>query len=164
MVEPPNPCCDRIRIVLGHTHCSSLFHCVFFTKERRRLIPPVVQPRLWAYVGGIAREQERKALAEGGTDDHVHIPLSLPSSLPIALAMREIKSASSRWMHQNCGLPGFEWQEGYGAFSIGWSQVEATLAYIAGQEEHHRSRDFQAEFVAFLNKHRVPYDPRYMWG
>jgi REP element-mobilizing transposase RayT len=149
---------------MGHTYCSALYHCVFSTKERRRLIVPDVQPRLWAYMGGIAREHEMKALIVGGMDDHVHLLLSLPSSQPIAQAMREIKSASSRWMHESCALPGFEWQEGYGAFSIGWGQVEATLAYIAGQEEHHRKRDFQAEFVAILKKHRMEYDPQYVWG
>jgi REP element-mobilizing transposase RayT len=115
-------------------------------------------------MGGIAREHDLKAMAVGGTDDHVHILLSLPSSIPIAKAMREIKSGSSRWMHETCDLPGFEWQEGYGAFSIGLAQVGATLAYIAGQQEHHQKRDYQAEFVAILKKHRIEFDPRYVWG
>jgi REP element-mobilizing transposase RayT len=149
---------------MPHTYCSSLFHCVFSTKERRRLIAPEMQARLWAYIGGVAREHEMKALAGGGTEDHVHLLLSLPSPMPIAKAMREIKSGSSRWMHEVCEAPDFEWQEGYGAFSNGWSQVETTFAYIAGQEEHHRKRDFQAEFVAILKKHRIEYDPRYVWG
>lgn len=149
---------------MAHTYCSSLFHCVFSTKERRRIIAPDVQPRLWAYMGGIAREHDLKAIAVGGTDDHVHILLSLPSTAPIAKAMREIKSASSRWMHETCDLPDFEWQEGYGAFSIGQAQVGATLAYIAGQQEHHQKRDYQAEFVAILKKHRIEFDPHYVWG
>ena len=104
------------------------------------------------------------ALAVGGTEDHVHILLSLPSSTPIAKAMREIKSASSLWMRQNLNRRTFEWQEGYGAFSIGWTQIPATIAYITRQQEHHRKRDFQAEFLAFLKKHRIEYDPRYVWG
>lgn len=149
---------------MSHTCCCSLFHCVFSTKERRKIIAPEIQPRLWAYIGGVAREHEMKALGVGGMDDHAHLLVSLPSSLPIAKAMREIKSASSRWMHETCGIPTFEWQEGYGAFSIGWAQVEATLAYIARQQEHHRKRDFQAEFIAFLKKHRIEYDARYVWG
>jgi REP element-mobilizing transposase RayT len=149
---------------MAHTYCSSLFHCVFSTKERRKIIAPDVQPRLWAYMGGIAREHEMRALVVGGRYDHVHLLLSLPSSLPVAEAMRKIKSASSHWMHETCEMPGFEWQEGYGAFSIGQGQVEATLAYIAGQEEHHRKRDFQAEFIAILKKHRIEYDPRHVWG
>jgi REP element-mobilizing transposase RayT len=115
-------------------------------------------------MGGVARKREMKALGVGGTDDHVHLLLSLPSSLPIAKAMREVKSESSRWLRQECGLAGFEWQEGYGAFSIGCAQVEATLAYIARQQEHHRKHDFQAEFVTFLKKHQIEYDARYVWG
>ncbi|HET6208198.1 MAG TPA: IS200/IS605 family transposase [Terracidiphilus sp.] len=149
---------------MSHTYCCSLFHCVFSTKERRKTISTEIRERLWAYMGGVAREHGMKALAAGGTDDHVHILLSLPSSLPIAKAMREIKSASSRWMHETCGVEGFEWQEGYGAFSIGWAQVDATVAYITRQEEHHAKRDFQSEFVAFLKRHRIEYDPRYVWG
>jgi len=60
--------------------------------------------------------------------------------------------------------PAFEWQEGYGAFSIGHAQIEATVAYITTQKEHHRTRDFQAEFLAILEKHRIAYDPQYIWG
>jgi REP element-mobilizing transposase RayT len=149
---------------MSHTYCCSLFHCVFSTKERRKSVVPEIQTRLWAYMGGIAREHQMKALGVGGMEDHVHILLSLPSSMPISTAMREIKSASSRWMHETCGQEGFEWQEGYGAFSIGWAQVEGTLAYIARQKEHHRKRDFQGEFIAFLKKHRIEYDARYVWG
>jgi len=149
---------------MSHTYCCSLYHCVFSTKERCRTILPEIQPRLWAYMGGIAREHQMKALGIGGTEDHVHILLSLPSPVSIAVAMREIKSASSHWMHETCAMDEFEWQEGYGAFSIGWAQVDATLAYIARQNEHHRKRDFQAEYIAFLKKHRIEYDPRYVWG
>jgi REP element-mobilizing transposase RayT len=149
---------------MPHTYCSSLFHCVFSTKERRPTIVPEVQDRLWAYLGGIAREHNMKALAVGGMEDHVHVLLSLPSSLAIAKAMREIKSGSSRWMHEPGELPSFAWQEGYAAFSIGVTQLESTLGYIARQKEHHKRRDFQAEFLAFLKKHHIAYDPRYVWG
>jgi putative transposase len=149
---------------MSHTYCCSLFHCVFSTKERRKSIVPEIQTRLWAYMGGVAREHQMKALGIGGMEDHVHILVSLPSSMPIATAMREIKSASSHWMHETCGQDGFDWQEGYGAFSIGWAQVEGTLAYISRQKEHHLKRDFQAEFIAFLKKHHIEYEARYVWG
>ena len=154
----------RYDSAMSHTYCCSVFHCVFSTKERRKTIIAEIQPRLWAYMGGIAREHQMKALGIGGMEDHVHILLSLPSSMPIAAAMREIKSASSRRMHETCAMDDFEWQEGYGAFSIGWAQVDATLTYIARQNEHHRKRNFQAEYIAFLKKHRIEYDPRYVWG
>ena len=149
---------------MAHTYCSSLYHCVLSTKERRKTIAPEFQSRLWAYVGGVAREHRMKALGVGGIEDHIHILLSLPSTIAIAKAMREIKSASSLWVHQTCNLRTFDWQEGYGAFSIGMAQVDATLAYIAGQGEHHKRRGFQAEFLAFLKKHHIEYDPRYVWG
>lgn len=149
---------------MSHTYCCALFHCVFSTRERRKIITPEIQPRLWAYIGGLAREHEMKALGVGGMSDHVHILLSLPSSMPIAKAMREIKSGSSRWMRANLAAQEFEWQEGYGAFSIGWTQADTTRAYIARQEEHHRKRDFQAELLAFLKKHHIEYNPRYVFG
>lgn len=149
---------------MAHTYCSSLFHCVFSTKERRKSIAEDVQERLWAYIGGIAREHNMKAIVVGGTDDHIHLLLSLPATKTIAQAMREIKQGSSRWMHETCGIAEFAWQEGYGAFSIGLNQMDATVAYIAGQREHHRKRDFQTEYVAFLKKHQIEYDPRHVWG
>jgi putative transposase len=148
---------------MAHTYHSLLFHCVFSTKERRATIGPELQDRLWAYMGGIAREHGMKALAVGGMEDHAHILLSLPTSLAIATAIREIKSLSSRWMHEICARPAFQWQEGYGAFSIGCAQVDATVQYILGQKEHHRKRDFQAEFLAILKRHRIEFDPRYIW-
>jgi REP element-mobilizing transposase RayT len=149
---------------MPHTYCCALFHCVFSTKERRKVIPAAIQERLWAYMGGIARKRGMKALAVEGMQDHVHILLSLPSSAAIAEAMREIKSESSRWMREEGGSPRFAWQEGFAAFSVGWTQIDATVAYIARQPEHHKRRDFQAEFLAFLKKHEVDYDPRYVWG
>ena len=149
---------------MGHSYCSSLYHCIFSTKERRKSITPEVRDRLWAYMGGVAREHGMTALAVGGTDDHAHLLVVIPATLAVATAMREIKSGSTRWMHETCAMPSFAWQEGYGAFSIGHSQIEATVRYIARQEEHHRKRDFQAEFVAILKKHRMEYDLRYVWG
>jgi putative transposase len=149
---------------MSHTYCSSLYHCIFSTKERRPWIALDVQSQLWAYMGGIARAHGAKALGVGGMNDHAHLLLSLPSALAVADAMREIKSGSSHWMRKSAGVKTFAWQEGYGAFSIGWNQVEVTLAYIQQQPEHHRKRDFQAEFLAFLAEHHMEYDPRYVWG
>lgn len=149
---------------MGHSYCSSLYHCVFSTKERRRTIAPEMQDRLWAYTGGIAREHGMTALAVGGIEDHIHLLITIPATKDVATAMREIKSGSSHWMRETGGIPGFAWQDGYGAFSIGHAQIEATVRYIAGQKEHHRKRDFQAEFLAFLRKHCIEYDPRFVWG
>jgi REP element-mobilizing transposase RayT len=150
---------------VAHSYVSALFHCVFSTKERRKIINEDLQERLWPYMGGIARENNMRALAIGGVEDHVHLLLSIPSTISIAKALQLIKGGSAKWVHDT--LPDhkeFEWQEGYGAFSIGVSQVPDTKAYIANQREHHRSKTFQEEFIAFLERHAIEYDPRYVWG
>jgi putative transposase len=149
---------------MAHTYISSLYHCVFSTKERRKLITPNLESRLWEYMGGIARKNKMKALSIGGIEDHVHLLLSLPSILAIAKAIQLIKGGSSKWVHDN--FPDkrlFEWQEGYGAFSIGINDVERTVDYINRQKEHHAKFGFKKEFITFLKKHGIEYDERYIW-
>jgi len=149
---------------MAHSFTSQLLHCVFSTKERQKVITPELQQRLWPYLGGIARENRMKALSIGGTEDHTHILLSLPSTLSIAKAIQLIKGGSSKWVHDTFPQHyAFAWQEGYGAFSIGISDVERTVAYIENQEAHHRRKSFQQEFLAFLKKHGIEYDERYIW-
>ena len=150
---------------MPHSYSSSLFHCTFSTKDRRNTITPELQERLWPYLAGIAKENDIRALAVGGVADHVHLLLSLPSTMAIAKAIQLVKGGSSKWVHDN--FPehrGFAWQEGYGAFSIGISQTDRTIRYIQSQAEHHRRQTFQEEFLAFLKKHRIEYDPRYIWS
>jgi len=116
-------------------------------------------------MGGIARENKMKALTVGGTDNHAHILLTLPATMTTAKADQLIKGGSSKWIgetfssHRN-----FEWQEGYGVFSVSVSLVDKTIEYIANQEEHHLVRTFEEEFIAFLDKHGVEYDKRYVFG
>ncbi|NOY28664.1 MAG: IS200/IS605 family transposase [Planctomycetes bacterium] len=150
---------------MGHSYCSAYYHCVFSTKERRQTITPELQERLWPYLGGIARKNNLAALAIGGIEDHVHMLLSLPTTLTISKVMQLVKGNSSKWVHDEFPeYHNFAWQEGYGAFSIGISQIDATKQYIANQIEHHRTKTFQEEFLAFLKKHEIEYDPRYVWG
>jgi REP element-mobilizing transposase RayT len=105
-----------------------------------------------------------KALAIGGVLDHVHALLSLPSTMSFAKAVQLIKGGSSKWIHDEFRhLRKFEWQEGYGAFSVSASQVARTIAYIERQKEHHRKRTFKEEFITLLDKHHVVYDPRYVF-
>jgi putative transposase len=142
-----------------HSFTSCHLHVVFSTKERRRLITPDLQQRLWPYLGGIARENKMKALCVGGVEDHVHILLSLPSTLAISKAVQLLKGNSSKWIHETFPAQhGFAWQEGYGAFSIGVSGMDDTIKYIQSQPEHHRIKTFKEEFVAFLKKHGLEYD------
>jgi putative transposase len=146
---------------MGHTYFSALFHCVFSTKNRQRLIPDHLQNDLWHFMGGIARQNGMTSLRVGGTCDHVHMVIAVPPTVALAKAMQLVKSGSSKWMN-NCHVRGFRWQEGYGAFSIGISQLPATLRYIDGQREHHRKVSFEEEFLAFLKRNNVDYDPRFV--
>ena len=139
-----------------HSFNSCLMHCVFATKERRPFLTDGIRERLWPYLGGIARENDMKALAIGGVADHVHVLLSLPATLSVSKAMQMLKGNSSKWLRETfpeLRTQGFAWQEGFGSFSIGISGVEDTVAYIRTQEEHHRKKSFREEVKAFLKKH-----------
>lgn len=148
---------------MSHTYTSNLVHCVFSTKERRNVIKEELQPQLWSYLGGIARQNGFKAVAIGGTENHVHMLLSLPATMPLAKAVQLIKGGSSKWFNESHG-GSFVWQEGYGAFTLGISQQADTIRYINSQTEHHRKKSFEEEFLAFLKKHRIEYDPQYVLG
>src|SRR5574340_773604 len=101
-----------------HTFISNRLHCVFSTKDRRPLIAGDIQPQLWSYLGGIARNLQMKTYAIGGTEDHVHLFLGLPATITIAKAIQTLKANSSRWLRDELALKSFAWQEGYGAFSV----------------------------------------------
>src|SRR5437588_11749187 len=149
---------------MPHSYVSNLVHYIFSTKERFPFRDRELESRLWQYLGGIARENGMKALAVGGTHDHVHALLSLPATLSMAKAIQLIKGGSSKWIHDQ--LPNyrkFAWQDGYGAFSVSASQMKSVIRYIDGQQEHHRKRTFEEEFLEFLDEHEVQYDPRYIF-
>ena len=103
------------------------------------------------------------AVQVGGISDHVHVLLILPATMAIAKGVQLLKGGSSKWIHDTEGKL-FAWQDGYGAFTVGISQLQTTIAYIRNQEEHHRKRTFEEEFLAFLKKHEISYDPRFVWG
>ena len=122
------------------------------------MLSPDLRDRLWPYLGGIARENKIKALAIGGAADHVHILISLPATLSMSKAIQLLKGNSSKWIRETFPkMHSFAWQEGYGAFSVGISGVDATVAYIRKQLEHHRRHTFHEEFATMLRKHGFEY-------
>jgi putative transposase len=141
---------------MSHTHAANFVHCVFSTKGRRALIPAELQERLCAYLIGIASNLSLKILAAGGTSNHVHLLIGLPPALTLAEVVQKLKANSSRWLGENAGE--FEWQKGYGAFSVSPSLLPTVQAYIRNQEEHHKKRSFEEEFLALLKKSGVTYD------
>jgi putative transposase len=147
---------------LAHTAGNLVVHLIFSTKSRRPLITPEIRTDLFAYLGGIIREMHGTALSINGTADHVHMLIRIRPVQAAAEVARVVKTNSSRWVREKWNM-NFSWQIGYGAFSVSESNVPAVSRYIATQEEHHRKRTFQEEYVAFLKRNKVPYDQRYIW-
>ena len=147
---------------MAHTFSRNHVHVVFSTKDRRQTIAKSVQPRLWAYLAGICKNYDMIALAVGGTENHVHMLLHLPAKLALAKPVLLLKANSSKWMGEQ-GKE-FSWQEGYGAFSVSSSNLDQVIRYIQNQEAHHRKTSFEEEFRAFLRRHGVDYDPKYIFG
>ncbi|MBK1833944.1 IS200/IS605 family transposase [Roseibacillus ishigakijimensis] len=145
---------------MSSTYTSLLYHLVFSTKNREKLLHGDWRSDLHDYLGGVVNGLGGKSLAVGGVADHVHLLVSLKATLCLADFMRELKKSSSRWVKGK--NPAFSWQDGYAALTVSASNLEAVRAYIARQEEHHRSRSFREELVEFLEKSGVSYDPQYL--
>lgn len=142
-----------------------LVHTVFSTKDRRPFLrDKVLREELHRYLGGILTNHDCQPIIIGGVEDHVHILSTLSRTCQVAEMVKEVKRGSSLWLKaKSPDLQGFAWQNGYGIFSIGNSQVETVRNYIAGQEEHHRKVSFQDEFREFLKRYEIEFDERYVW-
>jgi putative transposase len=149
---------------MAHTYTNLLTHIIFSTKDREPLISVSIRDDLLAYIGGIVRELRGTLRAAGARPDHVHLLCSLPPTEAISDVLRVVKANSSLWLHRHRGFRGFEWQTGYAAFSVSHSQAPAVVQYLSEQDKHHRRLTFQEEFVAFLKKHAIAYDERYIWS
>jgi putative transposase len=139
-------------------------HMIWSTKSRRRLIHPQWASRLYAYLGGITTAKKAKLIAANSELDHIHLYVSMPSTISIAEMINAFKSNSTRWIRQT--FPDrrwFSWQDGYGAFSVSRSQEPMVIAYIRNQQEHHRKHDFQQEFLELLREHGIEFDIKYVF-
>ena len=140
-------------------------HLVFSTKDRRPFLRDLaIRGRMHAYLIGTCDNQQCPSLIIGGVEDHVHILCRLSKTLDVSTLIRELKRESSKWIKEAYPqLADFHWQNGYGAFSISPSHVEALKAYIKNQEEHHRRESFQDEFRRLCRKYGIEIDERYVW-
>ena len=138
-----------------------LVHIVFSTKDRRLLIPDGMGARLYGYIGGIIANHGGRMIIAGGMADHIHLLVSL-GRIDISGLIGHIKRDSSKWMKAEGALD-FYWQRGYGAFSIGQSQVPGVRDYILTQEKHHAGMTYQDEFRSLCRKYDVEIDERYCW-
>jgi len=150
---------------MANTYTSLHYHVVFSTKNREPWIDHEIEARVWSYLAGIALEQGMKPLRIGGMPDHVHVLLAIPARTSVSSAVQRLKGPSSKWFHQTFPKTrGFAWQDGYGAFTVGKSQIQDVDAYIASQREHHSKKTFQEEFLAMLKRYEIDYDPKFVWG
>jgi len=139
-----------------------LIHIIFSTKDRAPLIHDEIRPELHAYLATVARNQGCECYRVGGVADHVHLALHLSRTANIANVVQTLKSSSSQWMKTK-NIPTFAWQRGYGAFTLGRSDLETLLLYIDNQEQHHKKLTFQDEFRAVLQRYGIEADERYVW-
>jgi len=150
---------------MSHTYTSMRIHVIFSTKERQKRLREEIQPKLWAYIAGIARHHGFDAIQIGGAEDHCHALILLPAPMPLSKAVQTLKGCSSKWLNDT-GVVGnnFAWQEGYGAFSVSASSLGTVKDYIKHQPEHHAKRSFEDEFIALLRKSGLSYDPSEVFG
>ena len=150
---------------MAQTLVSLMVHVIFSTKNREAFMTPEIEPELFAYVGGILKNHESRLLDAGGTADHIHLLVSQSKNVSLSSLLKDVKKDSSSWIKTKGNqFRNFHWQDGYGAFSIGKSDIRELKRYIAGQKEHHRKRTFQEELVEFLEDYGVAYDERYLWN
>jgi putative transposase len=149
---------------MPQSFAAILIHLVFSTKNREPYLTPEIESELHPYLATIFRELGCPSLCINGTTDHVHILFRLSRTKAICDVVEEVKTSSSKWIKTK-GRPwaNFYWQNGYGAFSIGESGVQAVKRYIADQKKHHQKRSFQDEYRALLGKYGIEWDERYVW-
>ena len=149
---------------MAGTFTNLLYHVVYSTKHRERLMEPPLRDDLYSYVGGISRGEGGTLLEIGAAADHVHCLARLRSDPSLAEIVKTVKAKSSKWVNQQ-KRPGrrFAWQRGYAALTVSPSQLPRVVKYVQNQEQHHRTKTFQEEFIELLEKHGIQYDERYLW-
>jgi putative transposase len=148
---------------MAHKFPNVLIHLVFSTKNRQNLVTDnALRDRLWNYIAGIGKNHHIAVLAAGGTANHAHVLIVLPSDVSVAKAVQVLKANSSRWLSEH-GIS-FAWQEGYGAFSVSPSRVVAVKKYIEQQLAHHTKRTYEDEFLILLDKMGVKYERSQVFG
>lgn len=149
---------------MAQTLVSLLVHVVFSTKNRVDMITSDIEQGLFNFMAGTLKNKESRLLAANGTANHVHLLISQSKNISLSLLIQELKKSTSKWIKaQNIKYRDFHWQDGYGAFSIGESNVPALKQYIARQKDKHRKKSFESELMEFLKKYEIEYNEKYIW-
>ena len=149
---------------MANTFSQIYIQAVFAVSGRQSLIRPTFKEELYKYITGIVRNQGQKLIAINGVEDHLHMLIGLRPAMALADLIREVKADSSNFVNDNKWVHGkFSWQEGYGAFSYGHSQLDTIIRYIQNQEEHHRRRSFRNEYLTLLRKFDIAFEDKYIF-
>jgi REP element-mobilizing transposase RayT len=139
-------------------------HLVFSTKNREPIITDSVRPSLHAYMATVLQNLNCHPVLINSVEDHIHLLFELARTVSVSQAVEDVKKSSSKWIkEQGPEFRTFAWQSGYGVFAVSESNVEIVRQYIANQREHHRKKTFQDEYRQFLERHRIPFDEKYVW-
>jgi len=151
-------------MIMAQSLSQIILHIIFSTKNRSPLIKEDIIHELHAYLATTAREKGWECYRVGGVEDHVHLLLRQPRADKLSDFIGHLKRNSSKWMHtKGAKYQDFAWQDGYGAFSIGYSQMESVIDYIDRQKEHHQKWTFQEEYKLVLQKYHLDYEEKYVW-
>ena len=149
---------------MANTYSQIYIQTVFAVEGRLSLIRPEFKEELYKYITGIVRNNRQKLIAINGMSDHVHILIGLKPAMALADLVRDIKADSSDFINRKKLVRGrFSWQEGYGAFSYGHSQLGTIIRYIQNQEQHHRRRSFKDEYLTWLKNFEIPFEEKYIF-
>jgi REP-associated tyrosine transposase len=149
---------------MANTYTQIYIQIVFAVEGRQNLIDPIHNDELQKYITGIVEAQRQKLIAINNMPDHTHILIGQGPDSTLSELVGDIKSGSTNFINRKRWVRGgFNWQEGFGAFSYSHSQLTAVIQYIQKQQTHHRKRSFHDEYVALLDRFSVPYDERYLF-
>ncbi|WP_423820364.1 IS200/IS605 family transposase [Salinimicrobium sp. TIG7-5_MAKvit] len=149
---------------MADTYSKIYIYVIFAVKGRHSLISKNWDDELYSYITGIVKNKGQKLLRINGMPDHLHLLIGIKPDLSLSSLIRDIKSNSSRFINEKGWINGkFEWQQGFGAFSLGHSQLTSAITYIENQKEHHKKSTFQDEYENFLKKYNVEYKPQYLF-
>ena len=149
---------------MADTYSKIYIHVIFAVKGRQNLISTKWDDELYSYITGIVKNKGQKLIRINGMPDHLHLLLGIKPDLALSDLVRDIKSNSSRFINNKKWINGkFEWQQGFGAFSLSHSQLTSAIRYIDNQKEHHKKSTYREEYEKFLKMYEVEYKPQYLF-
>ena len=149
---------------MANTYTQIYIQTVFAVENRMSLIRISWREELHKYITGIVQNNKHKLIAINSMTNHIHIFIGMKPIQSIADLLQDIKQSSSKWINNQRFVAGrFSWQSGYGAFSYSHSQIDSVVKYIQNQQQHHKKKSFQQEYIEFLEKHGISYNQKYIF-